>query len=321
VTVLLDTDLLPETHRVDAVHAAYEGQAPRRTVVLGAGAVRHRIERTALGPDLHLLRTSGNALDIVRTARQVRADAPEHLALGWHRRGSGSVSTAGGGSDLPVFELNCVDMTRPYRLTHRTPHDHDVLIVANREAGVTVDVVRAAAPVLRRSPVYDLVRRHLAGLHRAIAGLPAEHRPLTGQATTTLLRALLTTAAETAGAAEAMNDTLHVRITAWLDTHLGDRDLTVERVAAVHAVSVRHLYDLWARAGHELTPAQWITDRRLQRAREHLTGAPDVSVAAVARRWGFRDASHFSRRFRQAFGVSPTEERAAARRAGRESAR
>ena len=69
--------------------------------------------------------------------------------------------------DLPTGHLNCVDMTRPYRLAHTTHHAHDVLILPNDEAGVSVDLVRAAAPVLRRSPVYDLVRHHVAALFDA----------------------------------------------------------------------------------------------------------------------------------------------------------
>ncbi|WP_432571516.1 AraC family transcriptional regulator [Kineococcus sp. SYSU DK005] len=314
MTVLLDTDLLPEADRADAVHAAYDGQHPRRTVVLGPRPVRHRVQRLELGPEVHLLRTAGNALDIVRTPGQVRADAPEHVAIGWHRRGDALVSTAGGDSGIPAGELNCVDMTAPYRLSHRTAHDHDVLILSNRQAGVPVDVVRAAAPALRRSPVYDLVRRHLAGLHVAVAGLPARHRPLTGQATLALVRALLTTAADCASADDAMDAALETRITLYVDAHLGERDLTVERIAAAHAVSVRHLYTLWARAGHPLTPAQWILERRLQLAQQLLAAGPGVSIAVIARRCGFADHSHFSRRFRQAFGLSPTEWRVAAGR-------
>ncbi|TYP88994.1 AraC family transcriptional regulator [Blastococcus xanthinilyticus] len=317
MTTLLDTDLLPATERLDAVHAVYEGQSPRRSVVVGAGPVRHRVERLPLGPDVHLLQTGGSALRIVRTPRQVRADAPEHVAIGLHRRGAALVSTAGTDADIPVGHLNCVDMTRPYDFVHRTANSHDVLILGNRQVGVSVDVVRAAAPALPRSPVYHLVRGHVAGLYRAARGLGPEHRSLTGQATAALVRALLTTAAQSRGMTAAMDDALEARIALYLDAHLADRDLTVERVAAAHAISVRHLYDVWARAGHERTPAQWIGERRLQRARERLRD-PDAgrtSIGVVARQSGFPDSSHFSRRFRERFGVSPTEWRAAGGRA------
>ncbi|HEX6452329.1 MAG TPA: AraC family transcriptional regulator [Trebonia sp.] len=36
-------------------------------------------------------------------------------------------------------------------------------------------------------------------------------------------------------------------------------------------------------------------------------------MAAIARRWGFADSTHFSRRFRQAYGMSPREWRHACR--------
>lgn len=309
VTVLLDTDLLPERERADALHAAYGGERPQRAVQFDADSVRHRMERLGLAPDVHLLRTGGSPLDIIRTDRQVRAEAPEYVAIGLHRRGRGFVCTAGSHADLPVGQLNCVDMTRPYRFAHRSPHDHDVLIVSNPRAGVSVDVVRAAASALARSPVYDLVRRHVAGLHRATRGLSAEPRLLTGQATAALVGALLTTAAESDGMADAMDGTLGARLVLFLDAHLADRDLTVESAAAAHHISVRHFYNVWARAGHDRSPAQWIVARRLERAREQLLTADPTrtSIAAVARSCGFADSSHFSRRFREAFHESPKE--------------
>ena len=79
-----------------------------------------------------------------------------------------------------------------------------MLFLSNRRAGVSVDVVRAAVPALPRSPVYDLVRSHLAGLFAATRDLGAPTRLLTGQATTALVRALLTTAAAARSGADAM---------------------------------------------------------------------------------------------------------------------
>lgn len=284
-----------------------------RGVRLAAGQVQHRIERLNLGTEVHLLRSSGSALDIVRTPRHVRAEPLEHLAIGLRRRGEGGVAAAGDRADLPVGQLNCVDMTQPYRLMHTTAHTHDVLILSNRGAGVPVDVVRAALPMLSRSPVYDLVRGQLAALFSAARELSPELQLLTGQATTGLVRALLSTAAAAEDGRAAMADSLATRITLYLDAHLAEPDLSVERVAAAHNISVRHFYNVWADAGHERTPAQWIISRRLERAREHLavSDSARTSIAAIARRSGFADTSHFSRRFRESFGTSPSEWRAA----------
>jgi len=313
VAVLLDTDLIPPGERADALRAAYDRESPRRAVHLGAGPVRHRVERIALGPGVHLLRTGGSALDVLRTARHTRGDAPEHVAIGLHHHGDAVVSAAGVDADVPVGHLNCVDMTSPYRIAHATANRHDVLILSNRQVGVPVDVVRAAVPALHRSPVYKLVRRHGDGLFPAARASSGESRLLLGAATTSLVRALLTTAAQARSGDEAMDAVLDTRIALHIDAHLADRDLTVDTIAAAHAISVRHLYNVWTRAGREPGPAQWIIERRLERARELLAdpGPPGASIASVARRCGFADGSHFSRRFREAFGTSPREWRAA----------
>ena len=53
----------------------------------------------------------------------------------------------------------------------------------------------------------------------------------------------------------------------------------------------------------------WIRTRRLEQCRRdlHDPAFADRPVSAVAAQWGFVDAAHFSRVFKAAFGVSPSE--------------
>ncbi len=309
MAVLLDTDQIDQRQRADAVRAIYGEQSPQRAVSIEQHPIRHRAERLDFGPEAYLLRSVGSPMHIVRTARHVRMDAPEYVAIGLHRRGETWVSTGDHLSEVRDGHLGCVDITRPYTLMHRTFHHHEVLLIRNRQAGISVDTVRAAVPSLARSPVYNLVRGHVAGLFGAISGLPDQPRLITGQATISLIRALLTTAARADDRRDAMEESLEARITLYIDAHLGDRELTAERIAAAHNISLRHLYNIWRRAGHDQTLMQWIIDRRLERAREQLAtlGPGQNTIAAVARQNGFADASHFRRRFRQAFGATPRE--------------
>jgi AraC-like DNA-binding protein len=78
-------------------------------------------------------------------------------------------------------------------------------------------------------------------------------------------------------------------------------------------ISVRQVYKLWEAEPRPL--GQWILERRLDAARHELTSPRGRSqtIAAIARRWGFADSTHFSRRFRQAYGMSPREWRHACR--------
>ncbi|MEU2394040.1 helix-turn-helix transcriptional regulator [Streptomyces sp. NPDC007369] len=106
------------------------------------------------------------------------------------------------------------------------------------------------------------------------------------------------------------------RIRWYVNGRLGDPGLCPEAIAAAHSVSVRRLHKLFAREGTTL--GRWIQQRRLQECRRELgrtDGAP-VKVAAVAQRWGFRNAAHFSRAFRVAYGVPPRDWRRARTRYG-----
>ncbi len=89
--------------------------------------------------------------------------------------------------------------------------------------------------------------------------------------------------------------------------HLFDPDLTPGAIARAHNVSLRQLYKAFAEAG--LSLEQDIVTRRLEAARARLASAAGRrrSIAATARATGFRDASHFARRFRAAYGMTPRE--------------
>jgi AraC-like DNA-binding protein len=72
---------------------------------------------------------------------------------------------------------------------------------------------------------------------------------------------------------------------------------------------VRYLHKLFQ--GQDDTVAGWIRQRRLDHCRRDLMdpAAQTQGIGAIAARWGLPDAAHFSRIFKAAYGVSPTEYR------------
>ncbi|AWB20654.1 AraC family transcriptional regulator [Methylobacterium currus] len=95
----------------------------------------------------------------------------------------------------------------------------------------------------------------------------------------------------------------------YIDARLGE-SLRLADVAAAAGVSVRTLQHAFK---HELgtTPLGFIVERRLQRVHADLASpaCADLSVADVARRWGFVHASAFTQRYRRRFGCTPTDTR------------
>ncbi|GAA2610831.1 MULTISPECIES: helix-turn-helix transcriptional regulator [Streptomyces] len=88
------------------------------------------------------------------------------------------------------------------------------------------------------------------------------------------------------------------------EQRLADADLSPAMLARELNVSVRTLQRAFAAGGETVTA--YIRERRLESARQALS-ATRLTVSEIAAHWQFADSSHFSRAFKQRYGVSPTE--------------
>ena len=175
------------------------------------------------------------------------------------------------------------------------------------DLGVSAETVRRSAPLLKHSPVYPLMQAHMA---RLCAGADALRHPDVGphigHATVQLAKALIASA-EGPGprACAILNEALYTRIVEYILLHLADQSLTPERIAAAHDISLRQLYRIWSHS--QLGVAEWIIAERLARAAAALTDDHQrhTPIWVVAHSLGFKDAAHFSRRFRAAYGMPP----------------
>ncbi|MGU3498326.1 helix-turn-helix transcriptional regulator [Mycobacterium sp. C31M] len=184
--------------------------------------------------------------------------------------------------------------------------------------GVPLDLVGPALGHVGRSPLAPLFSRHLMHLRDVADDVNGVAEASLGTATLALARALLASVSNDAAfEREALEDSLMPRVMAFIRTHLPDASLDAASIAAANHVSVRQLYKIFARA--DLSLEKWIIEQRLACAHEELTVSAQTPapIAAVAHRWGFSDASHFARRFRSLYGMSPREWQALNRHDGR----
>jgi AraC-like DNA-binding protein len=104
---------------------------------------------------------------------------------------------------------------------------------------------------------------------------------------------------------------LAARIRTFVGHHLQDPALTPATIAAAHHISVSYLYRIVRTFWHGTTLTAWIRDQRLEHARRDLADQAQraTPVHHVAARWGYPNATVFSRTFRAAFGAPPGEYR------------
>ncbi|MFD8009480.1 helix-turn-helix domain-containing protein [Streptomyces sp. NPDC058955] len=309
----MDLDAFAPEDRAGAFHHALNDTSVPNDVVHEASedGIRARFEAYRVGPlDLFEMRSTG--FEVRRTARHVRwhRDRPV-VSVSLQTRGVHRAENAGeryllGPDDIAVFH----ELT-PRRYGWSGEGASQALTVDMEHLGVPVDTVVRASVRLRDSPVHDLLLAHLRALWRDPGRLEADPgAAAVGNATTELVRALLTSAAhgeDDRRVRAAMDDSLTHRIMAYVRRHLTDPDLTPDRIAHEHAISRRQLYAVLGRAGIRLE--QWVITERLESACRLLASPrhAGLPVAAVAARCGFSSPSHFGRRFRAAYGVTPRD--------------
>jgi AraC-like DNA-binding protein len=97
------------------------------------------------------------------------------------------------------------------------------------------------------------------------------------------------------------------RLCQTIETLLPDPELSLRRVADEEGVSPRYVQKLFASADE--TFSHYLRTRRLERCRTDLASPQHarLSISEICFRWGFNGSAHFSRAFRDQYGMSPRE--------------
>jgi AraC-like DNA-binding protein len=91
----------------------------------------------------------------------------------------------------------------------------------------------------------------------------------------------------------------------WIDAHIRDADLSLERIAGANGMSLRYLHRLFERC--EMSVSEWIWHRRLQLSYDEIAKADGRSITEIAFDHGFSSSAHFSTMFRRRYGITPRD--------------
>ncbi|WP_444544998.1 helix-turn-helix domain-containing protein [Streptomyces cirratus] len=268
-----------------------------------------------LGP-LQISVVEAGPQTVRRDKRLIARGGDEYITVTLQHSGTGKLTQDGRQALVGPGTFTCSDAGRPYQREQPGPFRFTAIRVPKQRLGVTDTDLRAVTGTVFGND------RGLAGLVTGYLSRLAEHAagfdPYTGgqlALTTSDLLALLVR--ERQGrldpqAPEAARGML-ARIKEYVLRHLADPDLSPHRIAAAHHVSVRYLHKLFQSQGCSV--GAWVRRERLERCRRDLARGPAAapSVSVVAHRWGFANASHFSRAFRAAYDMSPREWQSLAR--------
>lgn len=264
----------------------------------------HRLNMWPLLPGVHLIELSGTPVRVRRRTGDLRTSDPERVAISLPVGFGARAETLAGQRRLSAGDLHLVDQTSPNDFSGLASGSSPALIMDYASAGVTIDAVRACALSLTANPLYLALRSQLRELtdllHRSDD--PVAHLAM-AEGTLQLFRAMVQIGAHDPDEARAWASTaLVARVKLFIRQHLSDHNLNPQSIADAHHVSLRTLYYAWGAT--EVPLAHWVMRQRLEAARIGLAGRTSISTLAI--KYGFSSSSHFARRFRTVYGMTPS---------------
>lgn len=258
--------------------------------------------------ELHLTDVRATEHVVERTPELIARDHRAYFKVSMMLAGSGLLIQDGREAMLSPGDLAIYDTGRPYTLAFDDAFRTMVMMVPRHLVAVPSEVLGQLTAVRMSGTegVGALVAPYLGQLADNLD-------QVVGATGARLLHSavdLLTTVFTRELGLDAAGDphrALIQRIHAHIDRNLASPLLGPTSIAAAHFISTRHLHGLFREQG--TTISTWIRMRRLQECQRMLRdpAAAERPVAAIAAQWGFPDAAHFSRVFKAAFGVSPSE--------------
>ncbi len=172
---------------------------------------------------------------------------------------------------------------------------------------------RTAVTFASDRPLHRLASDFIAGLSRIIEAVetPAAER-LSGQALD-LVAVALGQPAEVRRSSTHRSAILY-RLKAYIHRRLPDPRLSLVETAAAMGISPRYVNALLESENESF--GRYLLAHRLEACRRHLAdpALAHRQITEIAFAWGFNDPSHFSRSFKERFGISPRDYRAGSRK-------
>jgi AraC-like DNA-binding protein len=269
-----------------------------------AGFQAHLRQR-ALGP-VGLNFVASSAHEVWRTRSAIAASKGSILFLFQLRAGGFELEQCRRRASLMPGDCVLFDARQPYHFRGSA----DLRCLA---AAVPTDWLGRwlpAADAVIAAPLAGNWGRALSAAMTALTPDSVPSLPLPGGVVAEQIGALLALAADPGQPGIApYPDRLLARLRETLRDRLHEAELDPATVAAQHGISRRYLHRLFLLAGTSF--GRTLLALRLEEARRLLADPRFARhpIGDLAWRCGFVDASHFARRFRQDFGVSPTQYR------------
>lgn len=236
---------------------------------------------------------------------------PARLLVTMQKEGVATVAQGGRENRIEAGDIVMVDLTRPFEIESGEILTHSIYLDPGqlRELMPQAEAL-TALPIKSRNGPGAMFR---AIFDELFALAPALEENLEDRIAAMLPHALATALCSLKQADETLPSRMRVlhkqRVRQYIREHLRQANLNPEVIGQAVKLSPRSIYELFT--DEPLPVMKWIWAERLDRCHRELAVSALRSrpIGEIAYSWGFSNVAHFSRAFRERFGLSPREHR------------
>lgn len=225
-------------------------------------------------------------------------------------QGAGEAVLSQGGTEIRLKpgQWTAWSTDRPHAVDNITPVEWFGLLIPLDVLGLrSADIVRqGVAPLGSERGICQLIPDYIRQLYHQVSAIDEPWKTEMSDVMLHLVRLALSEAASKTPRT-TVRESMRSRLVDYVRHNLRDPGLSVEQVATKFGISKRYVHKLFNADG--ATMSQFLWQERLERCRAAL-GDEDMagrSITEIAFLWGFNNSAHFSKMFRNRYGMSPTQ--------------
>ena len=314
MAIILDTESVPPNRRLavwqDIVCDVFV-QLDCKTDI--GGDFRGSVTTSMLGP-VSCTRVDSCRQRVFRTPSRIAKANEDYVLISLGTQGYGGVVQDGREAVSHPGEYVMHDTTRPYELSFDAEFSQTIFQVPRT---LLQQRIGSLAPLTATTfgaqhPLERLAFSFLINVSRVVDDLDAETAVrVSDQALDLLAMALGERLRDKKPRPSAHRSALLYRLKAHIETHLRNPHLALAGTAAALGMSERYVNHLMAE--EDTSFRRYVLARRLERCKRDLSDPAQAHrhVSEIAFAWGFNDLAHFSRAFKERFGLAPRDWRLA----------
>lgn len=268
--------------------------------------------RTVDVAPVHVSEVTASSHVVERTSTLLDSVEPAYYKASLQLSGTGLLVQDGREAVLQPGDLTIYDTGRPYSLVFESDMRMLVLMFPRDQLGLPPSAIKdlTAHRFSSDDNLGSIVIPFLQNASQSLERLGGITGPRVVHTVVDLITTMCANELDLDIDPRDSHQLLMQQIRRYIEANLGSPELGPGQIASAHFISTRLLHGLFQEKG--TTVSTWIREQRLERCRRDLMEPLNahLSVAAIAAHWGFLEPAHFSRTFKAAYGVAPSELRA-----------